>query len=265
VKSRPSFIVTLRPAPGTDGIRALRNLLRDAGRRHGLRAVSACELKPPTADGADGRKQRKRAEKERPTMALGKRRSEFLPALKYDARCGTFSTTDRVQRGSEWQTEKHDVTDGFHAIFDLANVQTGWIHFPKGGAPQTALQPAGEDYGDAPTKDHKEGIRLLVKIPGDKAGVREILNTSVAFWNGIDELHDTYLASVDEHDGQLPVVELADVETHETSNGPSCTPHFRIIDWVPRPADLPKVLQPRAEPKPKASSRKNDMDDEIPF
>jgi hypothetical protein len=37
------FIITLVPAPGVDGVRALRAVLKTALRRHGLRAIDARE------------------------------------------------------------------------------------------------------------------------------------------------------------------------------------------------------------------------------
>ena len=54
--------------------------------------------------------------------------------------------------------------DDFRAIFDLNNAQVGWIYFPKGSAPDTALVPAGHDPGDAPSDKHKEGVRVIVKM-----------------------------------------------------------------------------------------------------
>jgi hypothetical protein len=39
-----TFVVTLRPERGVDGIRALRTLLKFAGRRLGLRAVDVREI-----------------------------------------------------------------------------------------------------------------------------------------------------------------------------------------------------------------------------
>jgi hypothetical protein len=94
-------------------------------------------------------------------MALGKRRDSgnYLPIAKYDARVGTFYLQDRVFAGGAWQTEQRDVTQGFKAVFDLANLQRGYIRFPKGAAPETLLVPAGKDPGDPPSDEHKEGVR----------------------------------------------------------------------------------------------------------
>jgi hypothetical protein len=197
------------------------------------------------------------------TMAIGKRKTEFMPSLKYNASTGTFHTMDRVQRNGEWVTEAHDVTDEFTAVFDLENIETGWILFPEKGGPETVLAPPGKNVGPAPSKKHRQGVRVIVKVEGDDAGAREILSTAAAFWNGVDALHDAYLAEAANHPGQLPVVTLANVQAVETSNGVSCTPIFEIVDWVDRPADMPKLLQPRPQPTRKESV--DDMDDAIPF
>jgi hypothetical protein len=70
-------------------------------------------------------------------MGLGKRKDSgtFLPLCKYDARAGRFYLQDRVQAANgEWETTQRDVTDTFRAVFDLRNMQTGWLRFPKGAA-----------------------------------------------------------------------------------------------------------------------------------
>jgi hypothetical protein len=44
MSERPTFQVTFRPEPNVDGIRALRQLLKAALRRFGLRAIYVTEL-----------------------------------------------------------------------------------------------------------------------------------------------------------------------------------------------------------------------------
>jgi hypothetical protein len=196
-------------------------------------------------------------------MGIGKRRLDFMPSAKWDAKAGRFFVFNRVQVDGQWTTQKQDVTEDFAAIFDLPNVQTGWIRFPEGAAPETKLGPAAEDkdLGPPPSKDFKQGLRIIIRIDGDDAGAREVLNTSAAFWNAIDALHDEYLAGVEDRPGQLPVVGIGKVLFVETANGTSATPVFTILEWTPRPADMPKLLAPRSEPK-----RKDDgMSDSIPF
>jgi hypothetical protein len=201
---------------------------------------------------------------------LGQRKSSgnFLPVMKYDARAGVIYTQDRVFRDREWQTEQRNVTEDMQAIFDLANVQVGWMLFPKGGPPQMVLKRPGEDIGERPSKDHKEGLRLIVNIIDDPAGPRELLSTSLALWRGIDELHDAYLAGLRANPDKLPVVVLADINEVKSQDNINYEPVFKIIKWVPRPADLPVNGIAPAEPKPKQSKpadKRGDMDSEIPF
>lgn len=46
--ARPTYVLTLQAAPGYDDIRSLRALLRIAGRRYGLRALSVRKVSPPS-------------------------------------------------------------------------------------------------------------------------------------------------------------------------------------------------------------------------
>jgi hypothetical protein len=230
-------------------------------------------------------------------MALGKRRDggNFLPIIKFDARVGTFNLQDRVHSDGTWQIEQCDVTDKFQAVFDLENLQRGWIRFPKGAAPDVTLVPAGEDPGDPPSHDHKEGVRIVLKMADHLGGdVRELMSTARGLWNAVDTLHDRYLAAVASHPGELPVVTLANVREVKTAAGTTFVPVFNIVDWVPRGLELtgdphkaqgelplaakaaPAAAPPkptvgkarpgrRLTPAPQPVSVADDMDDEIPF
>jgi len=124
-------------------------------------------------------------------MALGKRKgSDFMPVFKYDAKAGSFYKQDRVLTQDGWGNEQTDVGDDLRerrVIFDLDTIETGWIYFPKGAAPETVLFPAGQDIGDAPNKDFKQGFRIIVKLDGDEP--REFMSTAAATWYALDTLH----------------------------------------------------------------------------
>jgi hypothetical protein len=206
-------------------------------------------------------------------MSLGKRKagSDFLPVLKYDARIGKFYLSDRVFQNGEWQTKQCNIErDDFRAVFDLDNAQVGWIYFPQGSAPDTKLVPAGQDAGDPPSEKHKEGVRVIVKMAEELGGdVRELMSTAAGLWNGIDALHDAYLAAIKDHAGQLPVVAVSEIHETKTRAGTSCAPVFEIVDWVPRPHDLPikGMSPPVAVKKPPGAAKTvpGSFDDSIPF
>jgi hypothetical protein len=186
-------------------------------------------------------------------MSLGKRKSSggnsFMPVFKFDARNGAFYLEERVQGANGWEKQQTDITDRFEAVFDLANVERGWIKFPRGAPPETVLVPAGHDPGEAPSEDHKEGFRVLVQVDGV---VHEFMSTSLSAWKALDALHNAFERERDTHPGQLPVVKLHDVIERRYASGPSFEPSFVIHEWVPRPDELKQ-------------RKHTDLDDEVPF
>lgn len=233
-------------------------------------------------------------------MALGKRKRKdggnFLPIIKFNGTAGTFCLQDRVHSDGSWQTEQRDVTDEFQAVFDLETLQRGWIRLQSGAAPDVKLFSLGEDHGDPPSDNHKEGFRVILKMADDLGGdVRELMSTALGLWNAIDALHDRYLAAVASHPGELPIVTLDSVREVKTGAGTTFVPVFSIVDWVPRPPELTGNLYgaqgelplaanalpaapPRPKPKPTVGTVRpvrrapvpqvsvaDDMDDDIPF
>jgi hypothetical protein len=187
-------------------------------------------------------------------MALGKRKNEFLQSAKYDARYGRLYTQDREMENGKWEVKQRDVTDNFRAIFDMHNLQKGWIEFPKGAPPVAVLVPVGaqHDVGEPPNDNFKEGLRLLVKT--DDGEVREMLSTAAAFWEGIDELHNAYIAGLVDHPDKLPVVAFESTREKRTANGISYVPVFTIVDHVARPPELPLAGIPMRTPPTKPAA-----------
>jgi hypothetical protein len=199
-------------------------------------------------------------------MGLPKRKTgsgDSIPILKYDARTGVIYKQDRVYRDGKWESEQANVSDDHLFVFDLKGALHGYIRFPKNAAPETKLFPLSEeDIGDPPTPEHREGIRILVRIDGEDIW-RECLNTSIAFWRGIDALHDAYLAGLKDHPGQLPLVRLIDTREIKSQSGTAYEPVFQIIDddWVdPGEVSVPTPTPPKPKAKP---AKRDDLDDEI--
>jgi hypothetical protein len=111
-------------------------------------------------------------------MSLGLRRSlgTILPRLKYDTRIGFFLTEDRVKDlEDKWFSEQKNIErEDFRATVDLETLQVGWLNFPSGAPPDTKLVAPGEDWNEAPSKQHKLGLRLLLKLDKtiDNSGAR---------------------------------------------------------------------------------------------
>jgi hypothetical protein len=128
-----------------------------------------------------------------------------MPLLKFDGRVGRLYIVDRVHREGEWINEQHDVTDAFQGVFYLDGLQTGWIAFPKGAAPDMVLVPVGEDAGECPGEGYKEGLRVLALLPDEK-DARELLATSKGVWLGFKQLYESYEVQASKHPGKLPLV-----------------------------------------------------------
>jgi len=163
----------------------------------------------------------------------------FLPIAKYDARAGRFFRVDR----EDGITAQHDITRNFKAVFDFENMEVGWISFTAGSAPDFNMVPHGSAFPAKPTDNHKRGIRMHIKLGGEIGGdCRELASTATAMLNGINSLHDEYLAGVKANPGKLPVVVLEETVPISSGSGDKKStnyqPVFKIASWVKRPADL---------------------------
>jgi len=189
-------------------------------------------------------------------MALGLKTQsesgEFVSIIKYDARAGRMFRVDRTQSSTgDWQTDNVEITQGFTAVFDLANIQVGWALFESGSAPSLQWVSAGQPMPPKPTPNHKQAFRVLIKLgrasadPSKDGDVREFVSVAKIVISAIDRLHTEFEAGSKDHPGQLPVVELTSTKAVTTgSKAQSSTnyePQFSIVKWVPRPADLGEV------------------------
>src|SRR5262245_30794585 len=116
-------------------------------------------------------------------------------------------------------------------------------------------------FGNAPSEKHRQGLRLRVRLAGDKGVAREFSSTAATLWNSIDRLHDEFERNRGKHSGKLPYVRLAKLEQVKTLLGIVFAPTFEIISWVVRPAEL--VIAPPAVVADPAEIDAADFDDEI--
>lgn len=198
-----------------------------------------------------------------PTASSG----DFTDIVKYDARAGRIFRVDRADDGTKTPV---DITRSFRAVLDFENVEVGYILFPRGGVPDLQMVPHGSPMPARPTPEHKQGIRLHIKLsPACGGDVRELAGTANAFLVGINAVHDAYLAGAKANLGKLPVVVLEDTIAVESGSGTKRStnyqPVFAIAGWAPRPADMgPKAAAPAAVAPP-AAKKPTVADDDIPF
>lgn len=159
---------------------------------------------------------------------------DITPMIKYDARAG------RISR------DNTDITSGFQAIFDLAQVEVGYIRFASMTAPDFVLVPAGSPLPDRPSKEHKRGIRLMTVLGRSCGGdLREFSSAAGCVIEAIDELHSVYEQAPEAREGKLPVVALKGATAVKTQTPTGTTtnyrPDFEITGWVDRPGVLPII------------------------
>ena len=164
---------------------------------------------------------------------------DIVPVVKYNAKAGRWTRVDR----EDGTNNEVDITRNFKAVFDFENVQVGSISFATGKAPDFCVVKHGERIPQPPTSEHKDGIRILVKLHNDCGGdVRELASVAKAFLRGIDALHNDYLAGSKSNPGKLPVVVMSDTVpiVSEGAKGKSTNyvPKFEITSWANRPVDL---------------------------
>lgn len=181
-------------------------------------------------------------------MGLGLPKSEggeFKNIVKYDARAGRIFRIDR-EDGSSTPVE---ITSTFAAIFDLSNIQVGWVKFSEGGAPSWAMVKIGEALPARPSPEHRQGFRLDIKLSKSNGGdLREFGSAAGCVITAMDNLYDAYAAHPDAKSGKLPVVALEGTEMVKSGTGAKTStnymPKFVIKSWVDRPADMAPAVKP---------------------
>ena len=179
---------------------------------------------------------------------------DITPMIKYDSRAGRFSR------------DNADITQNVSAVFDLAQVDIGWIKFASMQAPSFVLVRAGQQAPDRPSPEHKRGMRLNCVLARSVGGdMREFASAAGCVIDAIDALHDTYSAAPEAAEGKLPIVTLtgsSPVKSNTPTGGTTTNyrPNLVITGWVDRPEALPlndgpaaPAAQPAAQAAPAAA------------
>lgn len=198
-------------------------------------------------------------------LPVGGGGGDRTPIIKYDGRAGRIHRIDRSNASGSWETAEVEITRDFQAIFDLENIETGWLNFPAGGAPDIRTVKIGQPMPERPSDKHRSGFKVLMKLGKSIGGdLREMAANAQVSIKGMDALYDAYLAEVQNHPGKLPVVTLADTiqvkSSGKDANGQpqsstNYQPVWKIVAWADRPAELggegaaeAKVAPATAEP-----------------
>jgi hypothetical protein len=187
-------------------------------------------------------------------LTYGSNNENIVPVVKYDARAGRLTRVDRTLGGDgNYSTANVDITQTFKAVFDMENVEVGFLKFKPGVAPAFKLVKLGQPMPAKPDDDFKQGVRFMLKLASSCGGdVREAASTAAAFLRGFDALHSEYESLKAANPGKLPVVVLTTTEAVTTGSGQTKStnyqPHFAIQGWAPRPSDLVFIGKETATP-----------------
>lgn len=171
-------------------------------------------------------------------LGLSVSSGDFIPYCKFDARAGRW-----FRKGENGDI---DITDNFAAVFDLDQIEVGWMMFTAGAAPAYVTQdivlgvpakPAGENW--------KQGFRCNIALAQScGGGVFEVSSTAKALIGVIDRIHTLYGEAPERSQGKLPIVKMSGTTVVETKGPQGMTrnyaPNLSIVGWADRPAGLPK-------------------------
>lgn len=168
---------------------------------------------------------------------------DFAAIVKYDAKAARWFRMDREQVGGAWETSNVDITQAFQAVFDMENIEVGWVHFAGGQAPSWCMVPFGSPFPDRPTDKHKQAFRMTVLLGKSCGGdLREFAAQAKVVIGALDTLHDAYTAGLKANAGKLPVVRMTGATPIVSKSGAQSftnyAPVLEITSWVGRPKDL---------------------------
>lgn len=184
---------------------------------------------------------------------------DFKVYVKYNAKAGRWYTKEDRPEAEDFEVA--DMT----AVFDFANLKTGWFLFAPGVAPVKQLNPTLGAFAPKPTPDFKRGFQINVFSNKNLLGVREFASTAGAVIDAMNALHDEYEAATESRAGQLPVVKCVTVKPIVGKHGTNYSPVFKIMSWVDRPPELTEAEPETANGAAPLQPAHSDLDDDVPF
>jgi hypothetical protein len=120
-------------------------------------------------------------------------------------------------------------------VFDIDNVQTGWMLIATGIFEFNADDSLGRK-GAQPTPEHKRGFKVV--FYNKTMGVAEWSANGAGSNMGLEALYKQADAQRIANPDKLPVVEYKGSRPEKVGKGSTRVPMFEITGWVARPAAL---------------------------
>ena len=139
-------------------------------------------------------------------------------------------------------------------VFDIDNVQTGWMLIATGVFEFNADDSLGRK-GAQPTPEHKRGFK--VTFYNKTMGVAEWSANGAGSNMGLEALYKQAVAQRMSNPDKLPVVEYKGSRPEKVGKGSTRVPMFEVTGWVARPPALadgggaePEMSTPAPAAKP---------------
>lgn len=162
--------------------------------------------------------------------------------IEYDARAGRFFRVDRSQAPSgDWVTNKVELRLPLTLLFDLENIEVGWMKLDKTGVDFRMVRvgealgprPEGLDANGKPA--YRQGFRVRVFSPNLLGGARVFAHTAQCVIGQMDLLHDVFSKQLPSNAGKVPVVTVSDVMSVKSGQSTNYAPVLVLDKWVDRP------------------------------
>lgn len=160
--------------------------------------------------------------------------TDFTPYLKYNAKAGRFYVRP------QGVTEDVEVVNPRLAV-DMANIRTGWIHYPEGAGPEKVWDASLANPAPRPPgpRKFKRGFEVMVigndNLPGiGLLGLREWSSNAANANSAIVKMYEAYEQGMAANPGKVPFYICTGVTPINGAYGTNYEPRFELKGWVER-------------------------------
>jgi hypothetical protein len=143
-------------------------------------------------------------------------------------------------QANAWTNQDGEIQLG-KVVFDIDNVQTGWLELGVGvrdWQPDAALGKKGPQ----PTANHKRGFSIV--FYSKALGTVEWSSNGVGPNMGLEQLYKQCSEQRAANPDKLPVVEYTGSRMEKIGKGTTRIPNFTLTGWIARPAGMDAQTPP---------------------
>tara|TARA_R100000234_G_C4943780_1_gene154114 strand:- start:129 stop:665 length:537 start_codon:yes stop_codon:yes gene_type:complete len=149
---------------------------------------------------------------------------DFTPSIKFNAKDGAWFKRE--------DGEDVEVSE-FQAVFDLENIQTGWLRMMSQEAPDFVSDPSLSEQASRPSDEHKRAFKVNIYSDKQLGGVREWMANSMMATGAMARLYAEYEEK--KEDGKAPVVVCGETNKVKLNKGTNYEPVLKLSKMVKRP------------------------------